>query len=218
MTRRGPIRNRSNNLLLVVLVGMVFSYWLFLKNSQGANLAKMREKWAHDDQEEINAEQKEIEDQQMIEKEKQIAIENSKPKVVKRKTVITMELDYKAASGQNAKIVIDMWKDVAPITAANFIALVRADFFDKDGHFYRAEKDFLLQGGIRPKSRFEKPKKNLYGPIKLEANYHNERGTIAMARTTVCILSYPLVFCNKIIIIIIIISHRDLIPQRRSFL
>eukprot|EP01060_Flectonema_neradi_P000255 TRINITY_DN1017_c3_g1_i1.p1 TRINITY_DN1017_c3_g1~~TRINITY_DN1017_c3_g1_i1.p1 ORF type:complete len:262 (+),score=54.73 TRINITY_DN1017_c3_g1_i1:92-877(+) len=182
MTRRGSIRSRSSNILLVFLVGMVLTYWVYLKNTQGAHLAKMKERWAQADQEEVEAGQREVEEEQRLIHEKEQASQKHEPIVKRRKTEIILELDYKVASGKNAKIIIDMWKDVAPITAANFIALVRADYFDKDAHFYRAEEDFLLQGGMRPNNRFDRPKKPLYNPIKLEANYRNERGTISMAR------------------------------------
>jgi cyclophilin family peptidyl-prolyl cis-trans isomerase len=78
-------------------------------------------------------------------------------------------------------IMIELYHDQAPQTAANFLA------YTKEGHFdglvfHRVMPGFMIQGGGFTAEGEQRPTKN---PIALEttANLKNERGTIAMART-----------------------------------
>jgi cyclophilin family peptidyl-prolyl cis-trans isomerase len=46
-------------------------------------------------------------------------------------------------------IKIEMYENTAPITATHFINLVQAGEFDTSANFYRAETNFVIQGGLR---------------------------------------------------------------------
>lgn len=80
-------------------------------------------------------------------------------------------------------IEIALYEDQAPLTVANFIQYI------EDGHyqgtiFHRVIPNFMIQGGGYDQSFQQKPTRP---PIKNEANngLNNERGTLAMARTSV---------------------------------
>jgi peptidyl-prolyl cis-trans isomerase A (cyclophilin A) len=79
-------------------------------------------------------------------------------------------------------IVLELYADKAPKTVANFLQYVR------DGHyngtiFHRVIDGFMIQGGGFTPAMQQKPTR---APIPLEANngLKNDRGTIAMARTS----------------------------------
>jgi peptidyl-prolyl cis-trans isomerase B (cyclophilin B) len=79
-------------------------------------------------------------------------------------------------------ITVELLSDDAPETVANFMAYAR------DGHyhetvFHRVIPNFMIQGGGFDSSMEQKPTK---APIGNEADngLRNERGTIAMARTS----------------------------------
>jgi cyclophilin family peptidyl-prolyl cis-trans isomerase len=80
-------------------------------------------------------------------------------------------------------IKIELFKDKAPITVANFLKY--ADDKQYDGTvFHRVIRDFMIQGGGHDQSLTLKPTR---GSIKNESTngLSNKRGTIAMARTQV---------------------------------
>ncbi|KAB0671108.1 peptidyl-prolyl cis-trans isomerase [Oryzomonas sagensis] len=80
-------------------------------------------------------------------------------------------------------IKIELFSDKAPITAKNFLSYVREGFYD-GLVFHRVIKDFMVQGGgMNENLEQKKPK----FAIKNEADngLSNERGTLAMARTSV---------------------------------
>ncbi len=83
----------------------------------------------------------------------------------------------------SGRIGIELFQEKAPITVANFLQYVKDDFY-KDTIFHRVIPGFMIQGGGFTKDM--KQKKTL-DPIKNEAfnEISNERGTIAMARTSV---------------------------------
>ncbi|KAJ9473197.1 Peptidyl-prolyl cis-trans isomerase [Diplonema papillatum] len=85
-----------------------------------------------------------------------------------------------AFDGKPEVIVIELWPKIAPVTVANFVALVEKQYFDGKV-FYRAEPGFVLQGGGRDVHGHQKS--SPFKPIVLEAKTKNVRGTIAMART-----------------------------------
>jgi peptidyl-prolyl cis-trans isomerase A (cyclophilin A) len=80
-------------------------------------------------------------------------------------------------------ITVELDDEKAPVTVANFLAYVDSGHY-KDTVFHRVIRDFMIQGGnftvdMAPKKTGE--------PIKNEAanGLRNQRGTIAMARTSV---------------------------------
>ncbi|MBK8480149.1 MAG: peptidyl-prolyl cis-trans isomerase [Proteobacteria bacterium] len=80
------------------------------------------------------------------------------------------------------KLTIELYADKAPGTVANFAEYVRAGFYDGT-IFHRVIDGFMIQGGGFDTSFTEKPTR---APIQNEANsgLRNERGTVAMARTS----------------------------------
>lgn len=78
-------------------------------------------------------------------------------------------------------IVLELDTDKAPLSVANFLAYVDADFYDQT-LFHRVIEGFMIQGGGFTTGMVQKP---TAAPIKNEADngLKNLRGTIAMART-----------------------------------
>ena len=79
-------------------------------------------------------------------------------------------------------ILIELFPEEAPASVANFLAYVDEGFYENT-IFHRVIKDFMVQGGgldIRMNT------KETRDPIVNEANngLKNERGTVAMARTS----------------------------------
>ena len=79
-------------------------------------------------------------------------------------------------------ILVELYPDQAPKTVENFLKYVDAKFYDNT-IFHRVINGFMIQGGGLDARLNEK---NTNAPIENEANngLKNERGTIAMARTT----------------------------------
>lgn len=97
-----------------------------------------------------------------------------------------------ASSNGNPVIVMDtsmgaitaeLWADKAPITVENFLRYVDGSFFD-GLTFHRVIDGFMIQGGGYGPDLVEK---STFEPIKNEARSDtpNNRGTLAMARTSV---------------------------------
>jgi cyclophilin family peptidyl-prolyl cis-trans isomerase len=78
-------------------------------------------------------------------------------------------------------IIIALEEEQAPVSTANFLAYVKAGFYDGT-IFHRVIPDFMIQGGGMTADLV--PKRNR-PPIKNEAanGLKNRRGTVAMART-----------------------------------
>ena len=76
-----------------------------------------------------------------------------------------------------------LFRDKAPITVDNFMKYVEAGFYTGT-IFHRVISDFMIQGGGFNRYFTQKPTRP---PIKNEAanGLKNERGTLAMARTSV---------------------------------
>lgn len=97
------------------------------------------------------------------------------------------------ATAENTGVVIEtslgtikaeIWADKAPVTAANFLKYTDEKFFD-GLIFHRVIGGFMIQGGgFTPDMR---QKRATSAAIKNEArsDVKNERGTFAMARTSV---------------------------------
>jgi peptidyl-prolyl cis-trans isomerase B (cyclophilin B) len=80
------------------------------------------------------------------------------------------------------KIVLELYADKAPKTVENFLAYLDAGFYDGT-IFHRVIPGFMIQGGG---FTADMKKKDARPPIDNEADngLRNERGTIAMARTS----------------------------------
>jgi peptidyl-prolyl cis-trans isomerase A (cyclophilin A) len=78
-------------------------------------------------------------------------------------------------------IVLEIYADKAPITAANFLNYVRTGFYD-DLIFHRVIKDFMVQGGgFDTNLVYKTPGLEIQNESSNRLS--NVRGTIAMART-----------------------------------
>ncbi len=79
-------------------------------------------------------------------------------------------------------MVVELYKDKAPVTVQNFLSYVDEKFYDNT-IFHRVIKNFMIQGGGLTPDLKEKSAKS---PIKNEADngLSNEKYTIAMARTS----------------------------------
>lgn len=80
-------------------------------------------------------------------------------------------------------ITVELDANKAPLTVANFLAYVDEKFYDGT-IFHRVISNFMIQGGGMTPDMAQKPTK---APVKNEAanGLGNDRGTIAMARTSV---------------------------------
>ena len=78
-------------------------------------------------------------------------------------------------------ITVELYPDEAPLTVANFLSYVDSGFY-AGTVFHRVIPNFMIQGGGFTQELAEKPTGE---PVKNESrnHLHNERGTIAMART-----------------------------------
>jgi cyclophilin family peptidyl-prolyl cis-trans isomerase len=79
-------------------------------------------------------------------------------------------------------IVVELFADKAPKTADNFLQYVKSGFYNGT-IFHRVIPGFMVQGGGMTPDMAEKPTRD---PIQNEADNRvlNERGTLAMARTS----------------------------------
>jgi peptidyl-prolyl cis-trans isomerase A (cyclophilin A) len=80
------------------------------------------------------------------------------------------------------RIVLELDAQKAPHTVANFVQYVKEGFYDGTV-FHRVIPGFMIQGGGYAGGLQHK---ETHAPIAIESNngLHNERGTIAMARTS----------------------------------
>lgn len=80
------------------------------------------------------------------------------------------------------EIEIELFDDAAPETTANFLKYVDSGFYNNT-IFHRVIDNFMIQGGGFDTDFVQKPARS---PITNEADNRlsNERGTIAMARTS----------------------------------
>jgi peptidyl-prolyl cis-trans isomerase A (cyclophilin A) len=80
-------------------------------------------------------------------------------------------------------VEIELFSDKAPLSVSNFLAYADSNFYDNTV-FHRVIKGFMVQCGGFDTSMSQKPTR---APIKNEAanGLKNDRGTLAMARTSV---------------------------------
>lgn len=83
----------------------------------------------------------------------------------------------------SGEIWVELYPDKAPQTVANFLTYVDEGFY-KNTIFHRVIQGFMIQGGGYT---IKMDEKDTHAPIKLESDngVKNEKGTIAMARTSV---------------------------------
>ena len=83
----------------------------------------------------------------------------------------------------NGTFTAELFTDVAPVTAGNFVKLAKDGFYD-GVVFHRVIDGFMIQGGGMTADMKEKSTR---APIALESRngLSNQRGTVAMARTMV---------------------------------
>ncbi len=84
-------------------------------------------------------------------------------------------------------VVLELYPDLAPITVANFVKLVKSNFYD-GLIFHRVIAGFMIQGGDPQGTGMGGSKETIVG--EFAANGYNNpiphlRGTISMARTSV---------------------------------
>jgi len=94
-------------------------------------------------------------------------------------------------------IKVELYPDKAPVTVKNFLTYVREGHYD-GLIFHRVIRDFMVQGGGFTKEMKERGTK--HPPIKNEADngLKNERGTLAMARTSVVDSATAQFFINTV--------------------
>jgi peptidyl-prolyl cis-trans isomerase B (cyclophilin B) len=100
------------------------------------------------------------------------AVISSMPKI----TYVEMEFEG------FGKIVLEIDHDTAPITATNFVKLVKSGFYD-DLTIFRAQKNFVIQGGKDDSAELT-PIKGEFESNGVVNNLSHKRGVISMARTT----------------------------------
>lgn len=90
--------------------------------------------------------------------------------------------EYVTLDTSHGVIVLELDTDKAPVSVANFINYVDEGFYNETV-FHRVIPKFMIQGGGYSTELKKKPG---HAPIKNEASngLKNERGTIAMARTS----------------------------------
>jgi cyclophilin family peptidyl-prolyl cis-trans isomerase len=104
---------------------------------------------------------------------------------------------------------LELYPDKAPVTVKNFLSYIDSGFYDGT-IFHRVIPGFMIQGGGFEKGMAEKPNS---APIKNEAGNGllNEKGTIAMARTSVVDSATSQFFIN--VANNAFLNHKDNTPQ-----
>jgi cyclophilin family peptidyl-prolyl cis-trans isomerase len=107
-------------------------------------------------------------------------------------------------------IKVELYPDKAPVTVKNFLAYVNEGHYD-GLIFHRVIRGFMVQGGGFTKEMKERGSK--YPPIKNEADngLSNDRGTLAMARTSVVDSATAQFFIN--VVNNDSLNHRSKTPQ-----
>lgn len=95
------------------------------------------------------------------------------------KKPVYVEMDFGSEYG---KIVIEVDRNEAPKTAKNFISLVNDGFYD-GLTIFRAQKDFVIQGGKNDSVKLN-PIKGEFDSNGHKNDISHTRGVISMARTS----------------------------------
>jgi len=107
---------------------------------------------------------------------------DDKQKVNLERNIVKSQSNVVKLETSMGNIVIELNEQEAPVTVKNFLEYVEAGFYD-GAIFHRIIPGFMIQGGGFTK---EMTKKDTRDPIINEAKngLSNERGTLAMARTS----------------------------------
>lgn len=108
--------------------------------------------------------------------------EADKNKINLERNIVKSQSNVVKLETSMGNIVIELNEQAAPVTVKNFLGYVEAGFYD-GVIFHRVIPDFMIQGGGFTKQMVEKETRD---PIVNEArnSLSNERGTVAMARTS----------------------------------
>lgn len=100
---------------------------------------------------------------------------NSNDASTKEHPVVLLETNF-------GNITLELYADKAPVTVKNFLDYVKSGQYDNT-IFHRVINGFMIQGGGFTK---EMDQKSVKAPIVIESEngLKNDRGTIAMARTS----------------------------------
>ena len=114
--------------------------------------------------------------------EKTNQAEADKKKVNLERNIVKSQSNIVKLETSMGNIVIELDEQITPVTVKNFLGYVEAGFYD-GVIFHRVIPGFMIQGGGFTKQMVEKETND---PIVNEAMYglSNERGTVAMARTS----------------------------------
>ena len=110
---------------------------------------------------------------------KPAAAKKTTAKTAKKQDSKNINLLMKTNIGE---IKLELYPDKAPVTVENFVSYVKENFFN-GLIFHRVINGFMIQGGGFDENLHQKETK---APIKIESDngLKNDRGTIAMARTS----------------------------------
>ena len=114
--------------------------------------------------------------------EKTNKVETDKKIVNLERNIVKSQSNVVKLETSMGNIVIELNEQAAPVTVKNFLGYVEAGFYDGT-IFHRVIPGFMIQGGGFTKQMAEKDTR---APIINEAKngLSNEKGTIAMARTS----------------------------------
>ena len=86
-------------------------------------------------------------------------------------------------STNKGNIVLELFADEAPLSVRNFLQYVNSGFYT-DTIFHRVIPDFMIQGGGFTESMQKKPGKSDVVKNEADNGLKNQRGALAMARTS----------------------------------
>ncbi|WP_102275195.1 peptidylprolyl isomerase [Cytobacillus massiliigabonensis] len=101
------------------------------------------------------------------------------PSDVTENPVVTITME------NNDEIKLELYRDIAPNTVANFVSLINKGFYD-GLIFHRVIPDFMIQGGDPAGNGTGGPDYSIFGEFAangFENNLKHERGVLSMART-----------------------------------
>lgn len=102
--------------------------------------------------------------------------------LVRTTQAVNPQVTLQIAGGQSGTIVLELYKDKAPITVANFLNYVQSGFYN-GLIFHRVIEGFMVQGGgFDIDLKYKTPSSSILN--ESTNGLSNRRGTIAMARSS----------------------------------